>query len=109
MWQEAAACVNRMFLMLGSWMGLAINTQSGSSHSATIRVWSSARVCITTFWSHSLIFPQDPQVLYNTLAGKGMYYERISGQISSTKVAKIGLWKQNVYVHLRNRTTICNM
>lgn len=42
-WREAAACVDRMFLTSGSWMGLAINTQSGSSLSATIRVWSSAR------------------------------------------------------------------
>lgn len=83
-WLEAAACVDRMFLTLGSWMGLAINTQSGSSLSDTIQVWSS---CIATFLVTSTYFyfstGSRSFVLYS---GKGTFSERICRLDQFTKL-----------------------
>lgn len=76
---EAVAYVDRMFLTLGSWMGLAINTQSGSSLSDTIRGLEFCAGMYYYVFGHIhlfFIFPQDlEEVLYCTLK-KGCFLKR---------------------------------
>lgn len=83
-WLEAAACVDRMFLTLGSWMGLAINTQSGVPSLTQFRFGVLCRLVLLRFWSYPLIFifPQDlEEVLYCTLE-RGHFLKGSAGQIN---------------------------
>lgn len=82
---EAAGCVDRMFLTLGNWMGLAINTQSGSSLFATTQVWSPVPPLILLCFPKLLL-----EVLHSSaVSGNVMFSEKTSSQISSMPNAEV--------------------